>query len=112
MNPYYWLGYNLTKFLGWLFFRLRVIHRDRMINHGPVILAANHQSFLDPPLVGSVSDRAIFFLARRTLLDGWFSGWILPKGRGNQPATIFERRVAANTAVGGGSCESIAMASP
>ena len=50
-----------------------------MINHGPVILAANHQSFLDPPLAGSVSDRGIYFLARRSLLDGWFMGWILPK---------------------------------
>ena len=50
-----------------------------MINYGPVILASNHQSFLDPPLVGSVSDRAVYFLARRTLLDGWFLGWILPK---------------------------------
>lgn len=50
-----------------------------MINHGPVILAANHQSFLDPPLAGSVSDRAIFFLARRTLLNKPFLGWLLPK---------------------------------
>jgi 1-acyl-sn-glycerol-3-phosphate acyltransferase len=50
-----------------------------MINHGPVILAANHQSFLDPPLAGSASDRAIYFLARRSLLDGWFLGWLLPK---------------------------------
>src|SRR5213076_3309784 len=50
-----------------------------MINHGPVILAANHQSFADPPLVGSVSDRAVYFLARRSLLKGWFMGWILPK---------------------------------
>ena len=79
MNPYYWVGYNLTKLLARIFFRLRVVHRERMINHGPVILASNHQSFLDPPLVGSVSDRAVYFLARRTLLDGWFLGWILPK---------------------------------
>lgn len=50
-----------------------------MINHGPVILAANHQSFADPPLVGSVSDRAVYFLARRSLLTGCFMGWILPK---------------------------------
>ncbi|HSV63264.1 MAG TPA: lysophospholipid acyltransferase family protein [Chthoniobacterales bacterium] len=79
MNPYYWVGYNLTKILGRIFFRLRVIHRERMLNHGPVILASNHQSFLDPPFAGSVSDRAVYFLARRTLLDGWFFGWILPK---------------------------------
>ena len=79
MNPYYWLGYHLTKIIGRIFFRLRVVHRERMINHGPVILAANHQSYLDPPAAGSVSDRAIYFLARRSLLDGWFMGWILPK---------------------------------
>jgi 1-acyl-sn-glycerol-3-phosphate acyltransferase len=79
LNPYYWVGYNLAKLLGRIFFRLRVLHRERMINHGPVILASNHQSFLDPPLAGSVSDRAVYFLARRTLLDGPFLGWLLPK---------------------------------
>lgn len=50
-----------------------------MINHGAVILAANHQSFLDPPFAGSASDRGIYFLARRTLLDGPVLGWLLPK---------------------------------
>lgn len=79
MNPYYWICYHIIKLVGRTFFRLRVVHRERMINHGPVILAANHQSYLDPPLAGSVSDRAIYFLARRSLLDGPFLGWLLPK---------------------------------
>jgi 1-acyl-sn-glycerol-3-phosphate acyltransferase len=79
VNPYYWFCRSLIVLVGRIFFRLRVVHRERMINHGPVILASNHESYLDPPLVGSVADRAIFFLARKTLLDGSFFGWLLPK---------------------------------
>ena len=79
MNPYYWFCYNLIKFVGRIVFRLRVVHRERMLNHGPVILASNHESYLDPPLVGSVADRAIYFLARKSLLAGPFFGWLLPK---------------------------------
>src|SRR5438477_12829839 len=79
VNFYYWLGYTLSRLLAKIFFRFRILHRERMIQSGPVILAMNHQSFFDPPLAGNASDRAIFFLARRTLLDHWFWGWLLPK---------------------------------
>jgi cytidylate kinase len=79
INPYYWLGYWLSRLLAQIFFRFRILHRERMIQSGPVILAMNHQSFFDPPLAGNASDRAIFFLARKTLLDHWFWGWLLPK---------------------------------
>jgi 1-acyl-sn-glycerol-3-phosphate acyltransferase len=50
-----------------------------MIQSGPAILAMNHQSYLDPLLAGTTSDRAIYFLARRTLLDAPTLGWLLPK---------------------------------
>ena len=79
MNFYYWIGYHLSRLAGRLCFRLRVIHRERMIQSGPVILAMNHQSYLDPPLAGTTCDRAIYFLARRTLLDVPLLGWVLPK---------------------------------
>jgi 1-acyl-sn-glycerol-3-phosphate acyltransferase len=79
MNFYYWLGYHLSRLVGLLFFRLRVIHRERMLQSGSVILAMNHQSYLDPPLAGTACDRAVYFLARRTLLDVPLLGWLLPK---------------------------------
>jgi 1-acyl-sn-glycerol-3-phosphate acyltransferase len=76
---WYWLGYNLSKIIGRIFFQYRAVHRERMIQTGPVIIAMNHQSFLDPPLGGIACDRDIYFLARKTLLDHWFWGWLLPK---------------------------------
>ena len=79
MNAYYWLGYHLSRLVGRLFFRFRIIHRERMLQSGPVILAMNHQSYLDPPLAGTTCDRAVYFLARRTLLDVPLLGWLLPK---------------------------------
>jgi 1-acyl-sn-glycerol-3-phosphate acyltransferase len=79
MNFYYWLGYHFSRLIGRLFFRFRVVHRERMIQSGPVILAMNHESYLDPPLAGTTCDRAIYFLARRTLLDVPLLGWFLPK---------------------------------
>src|SRR6059036_4012101 len=79
MNLYYWLGYHFSRLAGRLFFRFRVINRERMIQSGPVILAMNHQSYLDPPLAGITCDRAIYFLARRTLMDLPLFRWLLPK---------------------------------
>ena len=79
MNFYYWLGYHFSRLAGRLFFRFRVVHRERMIQSGPVILAMNHQSYLDPPLAGITCDRAIYFLTRRTLLDVPLLGWLLAK---------------------------------
>ena len=79
MNAWYWAGYTLSKLIGHIFFHYRVIHRERMIQTGPVILAMNHQSYLDPPLAGIACKRPIYFLARKSLLKVPILGRILPK---------------------------------
>ncbi len=79
MNPYYWTIYTLAKLVSRLFFRFRVLHRERLIHEGPVLFAMNHQSYLDPPFAGSACNRDIYYLARKSLLKGKFFGWLLPK---------------------------------
>lgn len=78
-NLWYWTGYGLTTLLARIFFRFRIVHGERRVLAGPVILAMNHQSYLDPPLAGISSGREVYFLARKTLLDVPVLGWLLPR---------------------------------
>ncbi len=78
MAATYQLFYNLSKFLARTFFDYRVVHRERIIEEGPSILAMNHESYLDPPLAGIACRREISFLARKTLLDWPVLGPIFP----------------------------------
>ncbi len=79
MNPYYWLGYNGSRVLAQIFYGFRMVHRERMIQSGPVIVAMNHQSYFDPPLAGNTCDRPIYFLAKKSLMSVPVLGKILPK---------------------------------
>ncbi len=79
MNPYYRIGYTLSKLAGKLAFRHRVYGRENLIEEGPAILASNHQSYLDPPLVGICCRQDIYYLARDTLFQIPVAGWIISK---------------------------------
>jgi 1-acyl-sn-glycerol-3-phosphate acyltransferase len=79
VNPWYFTIYHLTRFVARVFFRFRVVHPERVIQSGPVILAMNHESYLDPPFAGIGCRRAIYFLARKSLLDVPLLGWLLPR---------------------------------
>jgi 1-acyl-sn-glycerol-3-phosphate acyltransferase len=74
----YYFWYTLSKIIARSFFSFRVIHGKRLVEEGPVILASNHQSYFDPPLVGICSRRAVYYLARKTLLNIPMLGPLLP----------------------------------
>jgi 1-acyl-sn-glycerol-3-phosphate acyltransferase len=79
MNPYYFVGWVSFRALYRFYFRWRVYNPERVPLEGPVILAANHASFLDPPLVGSGVKRSINYLARENLFDVPVLGWVLQR---------------------------------
>ncbi len=67
MNLSYRIGWNCFRMMYAVYFRWRVFNAERVPASGGVILASNHASFLDPPLVGSGLKRDINYLARDSL---------------------------------------------
>ena len=67
MNLIYRFAWCLSRVVFAVYFRWRVYHPERVPLRGPVILAANHASFIDPPLVGAGLKREINYLARESL---------------------------------------------
>ena len=76
---------NLSYRLGWIFFlvlfktcfRCRYHHPENVPAEGPAILASNHASFIDPPLIGAGVARMVNYLARNTLFDAPVVGTLL-----------------------------------
>ncbi len=67
MNLSYRIGWTCFRVMYATYFRWRVFNAERVPLQGGVILASNHASFLDPPLVGSGLKRDINYLARESL---------------------------------------------
>jgi len=77
MNPVYFLGWCGFRVMYAVYFRWKVFHPERVPRTGPVILASNHSSFLDPMLVGAGLPRQINYLARENLFRFPLLGWVL-----------------------------------
>jgi len=50
-----------------LLYRLRAYGRERVPQGGGLLIVANHQSFLDPPLIGAAAPRELDYFARASL---------------------------------------------
>lgn len=77
-NLWYQLGYRLSGWLGRVLFDFQALHAERIPAEGGCIVACNHESYLDPPLVGISAERTLFYLARKTLREWPVLGPILP----------------------------------
>ena len=61
------LSQDLARFGANTFWKFRAFGLENIPRKGGVLLAANHQSYLDPVLVAMVLPREMHFMARRTL---------------------------------------------
>ena len=63
----------------WL--RWEVYGRDNIPSEGPVVIAANHLSLLDPPILGAAATRKVHFMAKSELFKpAWFGALIRKLG--------------------------------
>ncbi|MBM3198475.1 MAG: 1-acyl-sn-glycerol-3-phosphate acyltransferase [Chlamydiae bacterium] len=82
LNNSHNLLYKVVLFLVYWFFAIVYRHRiyglDR-VSAGAAILAANHTSFYDPPLLSISTPFEVHFLARKTLFDVPLFSWLIRK---------------------------------
>jgi 1-acyl-sn-glycerol-3-phosphate acyltransferase len=73
-----WLFFQrIAQMLFTIYFRFRCRGLERLPATGGALLLSNHQSFLDPLLIGLPLPRPISYLARDTLFRVPVVGWIL-----------------------------------
>jgi len=95
-NPLiYWLVRALLQPFFHIYFRLSRIGREHIPAEGPVIVAANHRSFLDPFVIATMARRPMYYVAKRELFTRPWQAWILnalgafPVDRGTGDGEMF-----------------------
>ncbi|MBI2251679.1 MAG: 1-acyl-sn-glycerol-3-phosphate acyltransferase [Armatimonadetes bacterium] len=75
----YWIGHFLINILAKIFFSLKIKGIENLPLNGGLIVAANHLSYWDPPLVATSLQRQVHFMAKAELFKNPFFGALLKK---------------------------------
>src|SRR5271155_2208420 len=104
VNPvFYWcLRAVLVPFF-LLYFRLQRVGREHLPRSGPLLLASNHRSFLDPFVIGTLVRRPVYYMAKRELFEKRWQAWVLnalgafpiDRGAGDRDAMDTARAILA-----------------
>jgi 1-acyl-sn-glycerol-3-phosphate acyltransferase len=57
------------------YYRLEILGEDHLPDEGGVVLASNHDSFIDIPLLGRACPRPVWFMAKEELFRSGFGRW-------------------------------------
>ena len=73
----YYIACFLIRIVTKLVFRIRIYGQEHIPKEGGFILAPNHISYVDPPVVGSWIPRIVYFMGKKELFDNKLLGWYL-----------------------------------
>src|ERR1700693_3896159 len=77
-NPIvYWIVRLTFQPFFLIYFRMSRIGREHIPDQGPVIIAANHRSFLDPFVIATMARRPMYYVAKKEVFSNRLLGWIL-----------------------------------
>jgi len=97
----YWLSRAVLEPFFLLYFRMSRSGREHIPREGAVIIAANHRSFLDPFVIGTLVGRPVYFVAKAELFKRRLPAWWLSslgafpvdRGNGDRDAMETARRI-------------------
>lgn len=76
-TAFYELHWHVARAALWLLGGCEVRGTGKVPLEGPLIIASNHASYMDPPAIGCCIPRPVGYMARETLFDNpLFGAWI------------------------------------
>lgn len=82
---FYYIAKYIVLFIIKILFKIHVEHIENIPKEGPIIICPNHISLLDPPVIGALLNRRIYFMAKSELFKNPLLGFILKNGFGAFP---------------------------
>jgi len=104
VNPLmYWVVRAMFVPFFLVYLRMQRVGREHLPRSGPLLLASNHRSFLDPFVIGTLVRRPVYYMAKRELFEKRWQAWALnalgafpvDRGAGDRAAMDTARAILA-----------------
>jgi 1-acyl-sn-glycerol-3-phosphate acyltransferase len=79
VRTHYYIACLIIKLILRIFWRFRRMGAEHIPKTGGVIIASNHVAYVDPPFLGAVAPRELFYLAKAELFSNALFGWLIGK---------------------------------